>query len=236
MNIKPIKTKTFIPPQDDMYRVFDEYLPKLQERDVVVITSKIVAIHQGRCIPLDEADKDELIAKEADYYMGRLENGFSVTIKDYVLAAGAGIDESNANGHYVLLPENPFGAAKEIREYLKVKHDVHDLGVIITDSHSYPFRFGQLSISIGFWGIEPIKDYVGNKDLFGRVLEYKRLNVVDGLSVMAGYISGEGAESIPITIIQDAPDVEFTEEDVRHKLLIEPKEDLYYPLYKHYIE
>lgn len=49
----PIKTRALVPPRDDLWDAFDPALPPLQDGDVVAITSKVVAIHQGRCVAVD---------------------------------------------------------------------------------------------------------------------------------------------------------------------------------------
>jgi F420-0:gamma-glutamyl ligase len=106
MNFIKIKTRAILPPKDAIYPILDTYVPKLKEGDVVFITSKILAIHQGRCLLNgDVKDKDALIVSESDRYIPRSEvpHGYAVlTLKDYTLIPSAGIDESNANGHYIL--------------------------------------------------------------------------------------------------------------------------------------
>jgi len=59
MQFIPIKTRAMLPPKDDIYPIFDKYLPPLQNGDVLLITSKIVSIHQGMCLKIsDVKDKD----------------------------------------------------------------------------------------------------------------------------------------------------------------------------------
>ncbi|NQV00363.1 MAG: putative folate metabolism gamma-glutamate ligase, partial [Parcubacteria group bacterium] len=74
MKITPIKTRRLNPPQDDLYKILDKYCPKLKEGNILLITSKILAIHQGLCIPVkDIKNKDKLIEKEADASIPRKE-------------------------------------------------------------------------------------------------------------------------------------------------------------------
>ncbi len=40
------------------------------------------------------------------------------------------------------------------------------------DSHIIPLRHGTLGISIGFYGMEPLYDYRGKPDIFGRLLVF----------------------------------------------------------------
>ena len=96
---------------------------KLKEKSIIVITSKVVAIWQGNCIKIDsKINKDELVKKEADLYIDRKKvpgEFVMLTIKNNILIPTAGIDESNANGYYILWPEKPFDAAKKIYDFIK---------------------------------------------------------------------------------------------------------------------
>jgi len=238
MEIIPIKTKLIQPPQDDLYNVLEESCPTLKEKDVLLITSKILAVHQGLCIPVDDVnDKDELIKKEADIFIPRKEcpgEYVILTIKDNTLIPSAGIDESNANNYYILWPKHSEKEAKKICEYLKKKFSIKDLAIIITDSHTMPLRYGTLGISTGFYGLDPFKSYVGKKDLFGRVSKMSRTNVVDSLAVMGVYAMGEGDEQTPMAIIRDAGAIAFTNKETYKDLLIPIKEDIYYPLLRNF--
>jgi F420-0:gamma-glutamyl ligase len=70
MEFIPIKTRPLLPPQDNLFEIMDEYLPDLNEGDILFITSKVVAIHQGLCIKNDsKVSKKELIEKEADSFL-----------------------------------------------------------------------------------------------------------------------------------------------------------------------
>lgn len=234
MEFIKVKTRVMMPPKDDVYNVMDEYLPSLSEGDVLLITSKVLGIHQGMCIDMKTvADKDALIKKEADVYIERNEcpGGLVVlTVKDNTLIPSAGIDESNANGYYVLWPREANKLAKEICEYLKKKFAVKKLAVIITDSHTIPLRRGLLGISIGFYGLQPLRDYNGKKDLFGRELRISKSNVVDSLASFAVILMGEGDEQTPMVVARDVDFVEFTEEEKSRELLIPIEEDIYEPL------
>lgn len=236
MEIIPIKTKSMLPPQDDIYPVLDEFLPALAEGDVVLITSKIISIHQGRCLKItDIKDKDALIKKEADAYIDRIEcpGGHVVlTIKNNTLAASAGIDESNANGYYVLWPVEINKIAKEIRDYLREKFKLNKLAIIITDSRSMPLRYGAVGVAIGAYGLKPVRDYRQTKDIFGRVLKMSRTDVVDGLAAAAVLVMGEGNEKIPIAIARGVDSIEFSEQDDFDELFMPVDEDIYYPLLK----
>jgi F420-0:gamma-glutamyl ligase len=238
MQYIPIKTRVMSPPEDDLYSVLDESVTDLQEGDLVLVTSKVVAIGQGKCIPIDSIEKRELVEQESEYLIeGHPKYQSSpLSIKYGALFFAAGIDESNANGHYIPLPDNPYEEAREIWEYLRKQHSIEKLGVIITDSHSVPLRAGCSGISIGFWGMHPVTDHVGKKDLFGYEMQYSSTSIVDTVAAGAAAVCGETAESTPIVIARAVPNVRFTEEDTREEILISGEDDLYYPLLKPFYE
>ena len=237
MQIITIKTRRLNPPQDDLYKILDKYCPKLEEGNILLITSKILAIHQGLCIPIkDIKDKDKLIEKEADALIPRKEcpeENIILAIKNNTLIPSAGIDESNANDYYILWPKNSEKEAKKICQYLKKKFSIKKLAVIITDSHTAPFRSGTIGISIGFYGLNPLRDYRGKSDLFGRKLEVSQVNIVDSLASIATFAMGEGKECTPLALIENAK-VEFTNKETFKNLFIPFKEDIYYPLLKYF--
>lgn len=62
-----VKTRPLLPPRDDLYDTLDLALPRLLDGDVIAIASKVVAIHQGRCVPVTSVqDKEELVEAEAE--------------------------------------------------------------------------------------------------------------------------------------------------------------------------
>ena len=235
INIIPIKTRKVLPPKDDIKDIL-KHLPKLKEGDVLVIASKIIAIHQGRCIMKQEVrSKNQVIKNEADYSLPIHKIGKSdivLTIKDHTLIPSAGIDESNGNDYYILWPKNSSLEAKRIASYLKKRDKIKRLGVIIADSHTTPLRWGTQGISIGYFGINPLKDYRGTKDIFGRKLKYTQSNIVDSLANLGVMAMGEGHEQTPMVIIRGYKNLRFTNKDLHKKFIIEPKKDLYYPLLK----
>src|SRR3989344_5860840 len=220
MKFIKIKTKALIPPKDDIYIVLDK-IKNIKDGDVLLITSKVLSIHQGRCVKISpKVNKLDLIKKETGnlVILDHLAMGnFYLTIKNDVLAFSAGIDESNANGYYVLLPKNINRLLKEIRAYLINKFKIKRLGLIATDSHSYPLRRGTLGISVGFFGIQPQKNYIGKPDIFGRALKYTKTNIVDALAAIAVHLMGEGNERVPIIIVRGA-DVQFTNKATYQKI------------------
>lgn len=239
MKITAIKTRKIKPPKDKIWDILEKAAKSLKENSIFCIASKVVAISEGRCIPIsDYPHKDELVKKEADKYLERNLTPHSWmmhTLKNNLLIGSAGIDESNGDGFYILWPENPEKSAKEIYEFLREKSGLKNIGVIITDSHSIPLRRGLVGISLAHFGFEPLKDYMGEKDLFGRELIYSMSNIPDSLAAASVFAMGEGAEQTPIAIIEDLNGmVKFTDkkwkpEKQNSDFKIKPEEDLYAP-------
>jgi F420-0:gamma-glutamyl ligase len=229
----PVRTRALVPPRDDLWDALDPALPPLQDGDIVAITSKVVAIHQGRCVAVDAVkDKEELVAREAEAWIPKASSKYGITlaIKGSTLIASAGIDASNASGHYVLWPSDPWGAAREIAVRLRQKQVLSRLGVILTDSHCIPLRRGTVGISISCFGFEPLFDYRGRPDIFGRPLEVTMSNQADAMAAAAVGLMGEGAECIPAVVVRNWPGLTFSDADHRHSFLIPADEDIFAPL------
>jgi len=214
MRIVPIQTRVVMPPQDDVFDVLLQSKLSVQNGDVVVISSKIVSIHEGRCVLNDgTVSKDNLAKKEASYYVeppriGEWKPLFTIT--QGVLISRAGIDESNANGYFVLYPKDAMKSAANIREWIMKQYGVKKVGVIVSDSRSTPSRRGAVGFALGWAGIEPLRDYRGKKDIFGRAFNVEVANLVDGLASAAVVTMGEGNQQTPVAVISDAPIV-FTD-------------------------
>ncbi len=232
MEFLPIKTRPILPPKDCIFDIFDTYISDLKNWDVLFITSKIVAIHQWRCIKNWEISKKELIKKESENIV--LSDvvpwkDIYLTVKNKTLIPSAGIDESNGNWYLILWPNELEKITKEIHNYLCKKYNIKQLWVILTDSTTRPLRKGVTWISIYSYGIKTLQDKRGTKDVFWSNLEFTQINVVDAITSMAVYIMGEWAECTPILIWREIPWVKFgnySYEDIP----IDIKDDLYKPL------
>ncbi len=237
MQIIPVKT-ALVRPGDKVETLLDTALTALAENTIVCITSKVISLCEGSVIPkADVADKYELIKQEADAYLPKPDhNPYDVhlTIKNKILIATAGIDESNGEDIYILYPRDIQASAWRIWSYLRMRHGVQHLGVLITDSHTTPLRWGVTGIGLGWCGFEPLYDYRGKPDCFGKPLRMTQINMLDALAVPAVYIMGEGAEQTPIALITDAPKVTFQDrapnanEIAATQIAIE--DDLYAPI------
>ena len=236
MTIHPIKTERIPIGRQNLFRLLDGYVAALEEQTVLVITSKLVAICQGRFVRCNAADKQALIESEADSFLPPDSNRHHVTltITSRRLIPSAGIDESNADGHYILWPSDPQGAANAIRSYLRDRVSRRQVGVIITDSTTAPLRCGVTGMALAHSGFLALNDYVGAKDVFCRPLRMTKANVADALAAAAVLVMGEGNERTPLALITELPFVTFQNRDPSEAeleaLRIKPEDDLYAPL------
>ena len=236
MQIKAIKTHP-IRPYESLTEILDRYVHP-QEEEIIAITSKIVSLCEGRiALKKDYPDKMTLIKQEADAYLEpEIQHGVCLTLKNELLIASAGIDESNVENAYVLYPSDIPGSAKKIWEFLREKSGIKKLGVIITDSRSTISRKGVIGFGLGWCGFKPLYSYVGQEDCFGRMLRFTQANHLDALSAAAVHVMGEGAECTPIASITNLKKIEFQERaptlDEISAIHIPPKDDLYSAIYK----
>ncbi len=236
MKVYPLKTKKITEKDTDLFKILDTYLSSFQEKSILVITSKIVSICEGRIVKTSEANKQDLVKQEATFFLPPEINkyNFSLTITRGTLTPAAGIDESNANGHYILWPADPQKTANEVREYLIKRFKIQYAGVIITDSRTVLMRWGTMGTSLAHSGFLALKDYRFTPDIFDREMTVTQANIAEALSAAAVVTMGEGLEQTPLAIIEDVPFVVFqktnpTEEELT-ALTIDINEDIYSPL------
>jgi dihydrofolate synthase / folylpolyglutamate synthase len=229
MNIKAYKTRLF-QEGEDLSSFITAHIKKIPENSVLVVTSKIVALAERRTHPIvTGALKVKLIKRESQFAMKT--KYVWLTIKDNMVLASAGIDESNANGKMILLPKDSFKSARVLRRVLMQYYNVKNLGLIISDSRLLPLRKGTVGIVLGYAGFRGLKPYAGTPDLFNRILKFSRVDVADSLATAAVLLMGEGREQQPLALITDAP-IDFVDKIRRKELLVDPKEDLYQPLFE----
>lgn len=235
MEFIPIKTRVLVPPQDDLFSVLDEYLTDIRDGDILCISSKVVAIHQGRCVPIGSIEKKELVEQEAELVIGRDYYATPLTIKQSTFIGASGIDESNANGFYVLMPDKLFEFAEMLHTYVCKKYSLSKLGIIITDSRSLPMRFGATGVSLSYWGFKPLIDHRGEKDLFGREIKHEHTNLADGIAAGVNVVMGEVAECTPLVIARNVPQVTYTNSNSPEELFTGFEDDMFRVLYERFL-
>ena len=236
MKVHAVQTPIFYQGMNLAEFVLEHAGQYLKEKSVLVVASKIVSVSENRTCPIKQMDKKQLVQQESDHYLGTTQ-GFHLTIKHQLLVPSAGIDESNSeNGDYILYPKDPFASVKTLATQIKNELSLKNLGIIMTDSRSFPLRRGVVGVALAYTGFQGIKSLVGETDLFGqRVLRVTKINLIDGLAAAAVLLMGEGGESRPLAIIDEIPLV-FTQDSDSSEMHIPLEEDLYYPLYQHLLQ
>jgi coenzyme F420-0:L-glutamate ligase/coenzyme F420-1:gamma-L-glutamate ligase len=145
-----------------------------------------------------------------------------------MICINAGIDKSNVEGEdaYALLPKDSDESARKIRRKI-MELTGKKVAVIISDTYSRPFRKGQVEFAIGIAGINPFRDYRGQKDLYNYVLKVKNIAIVDEIAAAAELVMGQGSEGIPVAIIKNLDRVKLTEECSIKDMFISKQEDLF---------
>ena len=221
MRLIPIKT-SLIKADDDLVEILTASIRrkriKPKNGDILVISSKVVALSQGRIVRYDiikpskkarrlarrcslEPSFVEIVLREADEVYGGVYRAI-LTMKNRILIANAGVDSSNApKGYAILWPENPRSEAERIKEGLEKRFGVK-MGVIISDSYCIPLRAGTTAIALATAGFRPVIDERGKKDLFGKKMAITRHAIADDLASAAHVVMGERDKRVPAVLIR----------------------------------
>ena len=96
--------------------------------------------------------------------------------------------------------------------------------MIISDTFGRPFRLGQIDVAIGIAGLEPILDYNGKPDTFGKIMRVTAIAVADEICSASELVMGK-VEKCPIAIIRN---YDFSYSDVKiQKMLRSDHDDLF---------
>ncbi|HLN45202.1 MAG: coenzyme F420-0:L-glutamate ligase [Chloroflexota bacterium] len=243
IEVIPIENLPLIREGDELGKLIVKTAEKqgtpLLEKDIVVVTHKIVSKTEGQTINLStvvpsekakelaqKTRKDpalvEIILRETKEIVRLGPNSIITENVNGVICANAGIDKSNVAGekNVILLPKHPDESARKIRNDIK-ELTGHEVAVIISDTNGRPLRMGEINVAIGVAGIKPTRDRRGEKDLFGYVLCVKQTAVVDELASAAELVIGQANEAIPVAIIRGY--TYQTAENVSAKSLMRPK-------------
>ena len=192
---------------------------EINDGDILVFSQKIVSKNEGRMLSLSSVNpsllangitssysKDprliELILSESERIV-RMENGIIIVkTKHGFVCANAGIDESNVqDGYATLLPKDPDKSAILLKERIEQKTG-KNISVIISDTFGRPFRLGQTDVAIGIAGLEPILDYNGKPDTFGKIMRVTAIAVADEICSASELVMGK-VEKCPIAIVRN---------------------------------
>jgi len=202
-----------------------------EEGDVLVVAQKIVSKAEGRYVdtatvrPSEQAvalagevDKDprfvEVVLSESKRVVRYRPGLLIVEHRLGFVMANAGIDHSNIAAEddverVLLLPVDPDGSARALRQHLKAVFGV-GIGVVISDSFGRAWRKGTVGVALGAAGLPALIDLRGHPDLFGRELLVTETGFADEIATAAGLLMGQADEAVPIVLVHglawSAPD------------------------------
>ncbi|MAT92440.1 MAG: coenzyme F420-0:L-glutamate ligase [Halioglobus sp.] len=229
LQLIPLDGLPRVEPGDDLARLVAAALGEgalaLEEGDVLVVAQKVVSKAEGRYARLAEvrvgdeatalaarAEKDprlvQLILDESREVLRVRPGVIIVEHRNGYVHANAGIDRSNIDSdpedpRVLLLPVDPDASARRLRASLAALTGV-SVQVIINDSFGRAWRNGTVGVAIGCAGLEPLRNQVGEQDLFGNVLEVTEPAVADELAAAASLVMGQAAEGCPVVLVRGA--------------------------------
>ena len=229
MEISTIKTIIF-KPGDDLNKFLFTHLPPLKNGDIICLSSKVAGLAEGKIYPKKE--KLKLLKQESSFVKKTALCYF--TIRQGLICANAGIDESNAFDKIILLPKHPYKTADTLRRTLIKHYKIKNLGVILTDSFILPLRSGVINIAVAYSGFYGVENLINKKDLCRRPLKMTLVNIADALATAAGFCMGESSNRTPLCLIRGAK-VKFTDTSRAKEMRYPFKKDFYYPFLKEII-
>ncbi|MDD5040824.1 MAG: coenzyme F420-0:L-glutamate ligase [Candidatus Peribacteraceae bacterium] len=227
MKILPLSTK-ILKHGDDLAAVLSA-AEKFEESDVVVVSSKAIAMVEGTVIdlktitPTTEAENwarlgsrsaafRQAVLDETKRLRGRVAGGSPIAMltelrpagmKGSLLVPNAGLDQSNVPAGFAIgWPFDPVASAKLLRKLLQEKTG-RRIAVIVSDSCCRPRRWGVTAFALVACGLDPLSSQIGKSDLFGRPLTMTVEAVADQLATAANAVMGNGDQSIPAAIVRD---------------------------------
>ena len=165
MNLTPFHTTVFRL-GEDLPAFIRRFVPVLQNGDILVVTSKLLCLWKGCAAPYRSARQKLQLIEQHSQTALKTKLAW-LTIKNGMLMTNAGIDESNADGHLLWLPDDLYACAEQLRRELKKAYGLSKLGILITDSMILPLRAGVIGAAVAYSGFTGVRDERGKKDIFG---------------------------------------------------------------------
>jgi coenzyme F420-0:L-glutamate ligase/coenzyme F420-1:gamma-L-glutamate ligase len=192
----------------------------LADDDVLVVTQKVVSKAEGRVVELasvqpsararewaerwgKDARQVELVLRESAEIVRMAEGGLIISrTRHGLVCANAGVDVSNTGGGETatLLPVDPDGSARALRERLGELTGARP-AVIISDTFGRPWRLGIMNVAIGVAGMEALLDLRGEPDADGRPMRSTVIAVADELASAADLAGGK-VERLPAVVVR----------------------------------
>jgi coenzyme F420-0:L-glutamate ligase/coenzyme F420-1:gamma-L-glutamate ligase len=211
-----------IRPGDDLAELIVEAARRqdtpLRERDLLVVSQKIVSKAEGRVVRLsavtpspraqavaEHIGRDprlvEVILSESRRIVRQDKGVLIVETHHGFVCANAGVDQSNVDADTAcLLPEDSDRSATLLRDRLRGLTG-YELALIIADTFGRPWREGLVNVAVGLAGFQPIVSYLGQLDPAGHVLQATILALADELASAAEPVMGK-LDRVPVAIIR----------------------------------
>jgi coenzyme F420-0:L-glutamate ligase/coenzyme F420-1:gamma-L-glutamate ligase len=229
VSVTPVTGLPEITEGSDLARLIEAALieaavPGLADGDILVVTSKIVSKAEGRLI---HADREQAIDAEMVRLVAQRGPARIVETRHGLVMAAAGVDNSNTPpGTVVLLPVDPDASARRLRKELSGRLGV-SIGVVVTDTLGRPWRVGQTDAAIGAAGVAPVRDFRGQRDTFGNLLEVTLTAVADEIAAAADLVKGK-TDGVPVAVVRGLADLVTADDGPGAAALIRPaSEDMF---------
>jgi coenzyme F420-0:L-glutamate ligase / coenzyme F420-1:gamma-L-glutamate ligase len=243
LRILPLAGIPEVRPGDDLADLISRAADgDLRSGDVLVVTHKIVSKAEGRLVDLRRVEPSPLAMRYAGRYgkdprqievvlresrrIVRMDRGLIISETTHgFVCANAGVDASNVPDRETvcLLPLDPDASAARLRAALRDRLGL-ELAVLVTDSFGRAWRFGITDVAIGVCGMEPLADYRGESDSYGRPMEASVLAVADELAGAAELVTGK-TDGIPAAVVRGYPFVSAPGSAT--DLLMPPERDMF---------
>ena len=201
----------------------------LCDRDIVVVTQKIVSKAEGRLVAVDHNDsaaRRQLVESESIRVLRRRGDLIIAETAHGFVCANAGVDFSNVpDGQAALLPRDPDRSARRIRDGIRAGGGPA-VGVVVSDTFGRPWRRGLTDVAIGCAGVLAVLDLRGTADAGGRELQVTEVAIADELAAAAELVMGKD-RGIPAAVIRGAPTAWFGDGRAVRDLPRRAAEDLF---------
>ena len=213
----------------------------IEAGDIVVVAQKIVSKAEGAIVRLDEVTpsamasrwaaetaKDprvvEVILRESSRIV-RMDRGILIAeTRHGFVCANAGVDASNVEpGFVTVLPDDLDASAERLRAAL-CESQRCPVAVIVSDTFGRAWREGVVNVALGVAGLQPLLDYRGGADSFGRALTSTVIALADELAGAAEIVMRKSAGT-PVAIVRGA--AEWRGDGNGRMLVRDPSRDLF---------
>jgi coenzyme F420-0:L-glutamate ligase/coenzyme F420-1:gamma-L-glutamate ligase len=209
--------------------------------DVFVVAQKVVSKAENALVQLDEIEPSsrarewaaangrdarvvEVVLRESRRVV-RMDLGVLIAETHHgFVCANAGVDASNVpSGWVTILPRDPDDSARRLCRALSDAFAC-PVGVIVADTFGRPWREGVVNVALGVAGLQPLIDYRGSVDHYGRRLESTIVALADEIAGAAEIVMRKAAR-IPVAVVRGA--AEWSGEGSGRLLLRHPSRDLF---------